>query len=117
MTITCMARRVVLSTVCGGPINGIHAIGRMTIEAAFLRTLIGTTENRLAYQAAVVASLPVGSAFRQAVAACEVLDVLSVKVIHLREQREHQQSLGVRVSHRTCCVPHENRTMVTDQSA
>ena len=67
----------------------------MTIELDFLASRISKAENRLAFQAALVARLPEGCASKQAVSACEVLQVMSRKVIALHQERNRQLAMLV----------------------
>ena len=67
----------------------------MMIEMDFLASRIGKAENRLAFQAALVARLPEGCASKQAVSACEVLQAMSQKVIALHQERNKQLSMLV----------------------
>ena len=66
----------------------------MTIESNFLAALIGGAERRLAFQAFLVGELPDGSASKQAISACELLQLFSLKVIALHRERERQSGLS-----------------------
>ena len=64
----------------------------MTIESDFLVSLISKAESRLAYQAALVATFPDGSDSEQAVSACELLQLLSLKVLALHRKRDQERA-------------------------